>query len=293
MTKKKKTHSGASFSSCPRLPDSAALLSVSATTLSQAITLLAWEFVTGNNWNFSGHERTQLHPTSVRPASVRLEVWSGFIPIEMSCFWPQNKAFIICPVIQLPHFSFTCAKDKLGYPAKSLMCWQWGPHPNKLNKKVKHSFVTFLWLYRTPAREQVRPRFQCCTMFQFQCSNIYPFLRPRVRPHIFKTGLCTKGTFLFSVLYLFKTSAVHTTVWENDRCFTLISQRLWIWKETECMRFARQERERDGWHLRKPANHPLVLHFLGVFLNDSLTCVSKFTCWLEGPKKKKHEIDWM
>lgn len=258
--------------------------------MSQVITILAWEFVIGNSWNFSGHERTQLQPTSVRTATVRLEEWSGLIPKEMSCFWPQHKAFIVCPVIQLSHFSLTCAKDKPHWVFQlSLLCVGSGAHTQRAStKKVKHRFVTLLWLYRKPPGEQVRPRFQCCTMFQFQGSNICHFVCPCGRPHIFKTGLCTRGTFLFSVLYLFKASAVRTTKWGNDRCFTLISQRLWIWKETECMQFARQEWERERWMTsEKTSKASSGVSFFWVFLNDSLTCVSKFTCWLEWPKKIK------
>lgn len=164
-------------------------------------------------------------------------------------------------------FKMCQRKAALGFPAKSLMCRQWDPHPNSLNKKVKHSFVTLFWLYKKPAEEQVRPRFQCLY-------NIYHFARVSTYTFL-KLVFVQEDFFLFSVLYLFKALVVCTTKWENNGCFTLISQRLWIWKETDCMRFARREREREMDDICET----------WVFFNDSLTCVSKFTCWLEWSKK--------
>lgn len=113
-------------------------------------------------------------------------VWrSGLVLIPKKCHVFDHKVKHLSFVLRfgLSGFSLRCARDKIRNWV--FMCRQWGPHPNSLNKKVKHSFVTLLWLYRKPAGEQVRPRFQYCTVFQFQSANICHFVCPCVRPHIF------------------------------------------------------------------------------------------------------------
>lgn len=89
-----------------------------------------------------------------------------------------------------------------------------------------------------------------------------------------------------SVLYLFKASLVHTTKWENDSFYTLIYQYLWIWKEADCMLFARQEQESET---QMTETQQTIIQ--GLICLNSLANVSKFTCWLEWAKKnrKKHQ----
>lgn len=110
------------FPSCPHHLHFVALLSVSAVwchmqSLSRPEIL--YREITGISQSTTERSRSRLWSRlselwpNQRP--MRLEEWSGFSPVilkEKSCCRPQNKAFIVCPLVHLSHFSFRWAKDK-------------------------------------------------------------------------------------------------------------------------------------------------------------------------------------